>query len=227
MKLKKLILLGTIITTVTANVLPMTSYAAESTIKKSAVILNQAEEDKLDKYVELDATTMEYKIIDSANLSKDEATLLNSYIDKTNKLIKQTKENKKLSMKVENNVIHVTPRYNASGIHLESIDTDSYWDYDMHVWGMRVFLSRSFVDDMSSKVGNTTTYFAGTATSYALTQLLEELGMSSGPAGWIGLASGGAVVYSYDKIVSRCNSTGVYIDMNVAGGFAASGIYGA
>lgn len=232
MKLKKIVALSAIIATLTTSVLPMSALAAES--KQPQIISveqkfnTQAEWDKLEKYVKVNSTTLQFELEPSAQkkLSSAELKFLKTYMQNTNKTISEIKKDRNASISIKNNnTLSVSTRSN-SRISLNSIDTDSYWDYDIHVWGYRIFLSKSFVNDMSSKVGNTTTYFAGGGTAMAMTQLLEELGVSSGPAGWIGLAAGGGVVYAYDKIVSRCSSTGVYIDINLGCSYF-SGIYGA
>lgn len=239
MKLKKIMILSTVLTTLTSSVLPISAFASEinsSKLNKQSASIeqtlnNQKEWDKLDKYVIINTTTLQFELESSAknDLSKDELKLVDTYMKNANKEILKVKKDKNVSISVKNdNTLNVKPKSKSnSNISVMSIDTDSYWDYDIHIWGYRVFLSRDFVDDMTSEVGNTTVYFAG-ASGYAVTQLLEEIGMSSGPAGWIGIAAGGKVVYSYDKIVKRCNGTGVYIDMNIFGSITSFvSIYGA
>jgi hypothetical protein len=231
MNLKKIAASGTILTILSGTILPITAYADQlnSNVNISqqntttTQQISQTELDKLGTYVKLNPSTKQYELLPSAkyNLSKNELDYVNKSIVKSNTIILQASKDSMLSVKItSNNTLKVESKTtnNLNTISPASIDESSYWDYEMHWWGPSIFLSNSFVQDMSANVGNTVVYFAGGATAKALEAALIETGLSSGPAGWIALAAGGEIVYDYDCIISRCSSTGVFVDVNWAGG---------
>lgn len=228
MNFKKIATICAIVATMSSGLLPITTYAAQTNVsvtqKSASIKPDQKELNRLSAYVKLNSTSKKFEVLSSANvnLTKTELNLVNESINKSNQIIVQAIKNPTISVqltvnntvKIEQNV--TTDRSNTIG-NL-SINKSANWDYEMHWWGPSIFLSYNFVHAMSATVGNTATYFAGGATAKALENALVKAGMASGPAGWIGLAAGGEIVYDYDCIVSRCSRTGVFVDVNWLGG---------
>lgn len=244
MKFEKIIILSTIFATLTTSVAPVATFAAESNynqkqvgIEQNANEKNQLDKNKYDKYVKLNATTKQFELVSSAkkNLNKEELNIVQTYINDNNKLIKEVENDKNSKISINGNSIQVKSQKASGSISIDDIDYDSYWDYSIHWWGVTIFLSNSLINDMKSVVGSDTVgFFAGGATGLAMTNLLVDCGISSGPAGWIGLACGGAAVYEYDQMLNHCDDTGVCIDITghlngnlMLDGAYISGIYGA
>jgi hypothetical protein len=205
MKLNKLIALGVVAATLAT---PVSALAAttKTTNNSGSVVQTQQEQDKLVKYSNFNANTKQFELLPTAKiyLSKAELKYLKQTMAETNNKIAALYSDKSVTVTVQGNVLKVSPKVSRS------INYDSYWDYDVNILGIaRVFLSRSFVNNMVSTAGNTTVWFAGGGTALAMEQLLVRVGMASGPAGWIGLACGGGAIYIYDQLVYNCNDTGV------------------
>jgi|GEM_PF-5361461 len=244
MKFKKIIILSTILTTLTTSVTSVATFAAESnynqkqvSIEQNANNKNQLDKNKYDKYVKLNATTKQFELVSSAkkNLNKEELDIVQTYINDNNKLIKEVENDKNSKISINGNSIQVKGQKANGSISINSIDYHSYWDYSIHWWGVTIFLSNSLIEDMKSKVGSDAAgYFVGSAEAVGMTNLLVDIGVATGPAGWIGgVVCGTAAVYQYDKIINRCDDTGVCIDITghlngtYIDGAYISGIYGA
>ncbi|MBR9647945.1 hypothetical protein [Clostridium tyrobutyricum] len=236
MSLKKIIISGTIVTTLTGVILPVTTYAkgvnTNLNVKSNQQIsyknqFNKKELDKLDRFVELDTTNKQFKLLSSAktNLTKSELNYVNNAISKSNNIISRIFKDSTVSTEVVNNTLKVEPKdnnistsSNTSNLFTTmSINKKAYWDYEMHWWGPSIFLSSSFVNKLKS-YSTTITGPAAAGAGVALRQALIFSGMGATAAGWIGAAAGLEAAIYFDQITSRCSRTGVFVDANWVGG---------
>lgn len=230
MRFNKIIALGVVAATLAT---PMSTLAATTNSATAATssISTQQEKDKFQKYVTLDFFSKEYQIADSAKkeLSNADYATLKNTIAETNKTIAKLKNDGTVnlipngnSLKVVVKPTQVDPIFGESK-HLNTYT--NYWDYSVEYWGMRIFLSHHFVEDLKTNTGNWAAYTAGASVEAAFRGALGRLGMTGTPLTVTCIALAGMGVLAYDKIVSRCNDCGVFIDINATG--VLSSIYGA
>jgi FlaG/FlaF family flagellin (archaellin) len=230
MKLMKIIMTTALCATITSSLLPLNTYAsqntnAHATTIQSRVVNNSSEISKLDKYVTLNTTTKQFQISVSAkqNLTKDEFNSLTSLVEKSNNFIKKEAKDSSLSLNcTSQKSIDIVQKASSKSITPMTIDTSKYWDSDVHWWGTRIFLSRAFVNTLQG-IGQEYGYIGGQG-STTLGALLIKAGMSVVLAGTIASVVGLEAMYDYDQITSKCDDTGVYVDLNWLGG---PNIYGA
>lgn len=106
----------------------------------------------------------------------------------------------------DNNSIKVTPIQSSSEVTINSINTSSYWDYELLWWGYRIYLSHNLINDVKSHP----IYIAGSAaiSTGLLNATLTKLGLP----GWIANIIVGITLIKGGTILYADAGKGVYID---------------
>ncbi|WP_158659102.1 hypothetical protein [Paenibacillus polymyxa] len=103
----------------------------------------------------------------------------------------------------DSNSLKVVPNNKSS---TASINTSSYWDYELNWWGYRIYFSHPLINDIISKslyTGGISTISGGT-----LTGILSSLGVP----GWVVSIVVGIFLIKGATIVYADNGRGVYFD---------------
>ncbi|OMF26111.1 hypothetical protein [Paenibacillus peoriae] len=191
----------------------------ESTSELSQELINKA-----NPYIKLQSQTFTLSEEASKNLTEDELGLVNKALDSANNQAKNISGDVTVTT-TDNNSLKVVPTNKFS---TASINTSSYWDYELLWWGYRIYFSHQLINDIKSKA-----LYAGgigAISGSTLTGILSSLGLP----GWIGGIVVGIFLVKGASIVYADNGRGVYIDAFWAGdpasqavNFVTAKVYGA
>ncbi|MFS8210793.1 hypothetical protein [Paenibacillus polymyxa] len=191
--------------------------------ERSTGELSQELIDKTNPYIKLQSQRFTLSEEASKNLSEDELGLVNKALDSANDQAKNIPDDVTVTV-TDKNSLKIAP----SNFSTASINTSSYWDYELLWWGYRIFLSHQLTQDIKEKslyIGG-----IGAISSGSLNAILTSLGLP----GWIANIVVGVFIVKGATIVYADNGRGVYIDAFWAVdpasqviNFALSKVYGA
>lgn len=190
--------------------------------EKSALVL------KADQYVVFDAEKNKFTLKDEAKkqLSKEEIKDVKDLISTSNTTIDQIKNDTTVSITKTDKGLKITGNLNSGDVSIQTINTSSYWDWEILWWGYRFFFSNSLVSDMKDWK-STITGAGGVISGLGLRAWLIKIGVSATPAGIVASLFGLAVTWNIERIINADTGKGTYIDNFYWGGILSFNIYAA
>ncbi|TPG70371.1 hypothetical protein EEL31_18980 [Brevibacillus laterosporus] len=155
-------------------------------------------------YVNLDEKTKQFSLSEKAkkDLDKDTYNKALEIINKSNAQISDIKEELVVSSKGT-----LIDKENES--KMSAIDHDEYWDYDFTWWGLQIYWSHDFVEDLKDKIGLKTSVTVGTFIG-TVQYLMEKHGKR--PPSWFSAFTTAAAALTLWSFLEQDDGCGIYLD---------------
>ncbi|MCK6078511.1 hypothetical protein [Paenibacillus silvae] len=199
--LASIMFMGSVATSALAATPPEVSATANS-ISEISTELKQ----KASPYITLEGFHFKLASEATKELNADELTLVKGALKTANQQARTILNDSHVRVTIDTNSIKVTPVQSSSEITINSINTSSYWDYELLWWGYRIFLSHNLIEDVKSRP----LYIAGSAA--ISTGLLNASLTYFGLPGWIANIIVGVTLVKGGTILYADAGKGVYID---------------
>ncbi|WKL00925.1 hypothetical protein Q0F98_28960 [Paenibacillus amylolyticus] len=196
-----IMLLGTVASSALAANSPEVSVTANVVTEISTEL-----QQKANPYITLEGFQFKLAPEASQELNADELALVKGALKAANKQARTIMNDNQVRVTTDNNSIKVTPIQSSSEVTINSINTSSYWDYELLWWGYRIFLSHNLISDIKSRP----LYIAGSAA--ISTGLLNASLTYFGLPGWAANIIIGITIIKGGTILYADTGKGVYVD---------------